>query len=280
MVKPQMQKKINTVEKIKELSKKYKTIVISSVQSLPAAPFERLRKKLRGKAEFLVTKNVLVERAFEKSIPKEFVSLINGPSAMIFTDLSPSEIYKMIEDGKSKAFAKPGQVAPFDIIIPAGETTLPPGPVLSELKMVGIDARLDKGKVVIGKDCKITKKGEKIKKEVANALIKLNIMPMEIKMVVIGAFDKNDKLLYSPDVLCITSDVILSELKKISQESLNVAMNTNYPTPQTMMYIIPTAVMNAKNLAINANVISEETMPSIIQKAHAHANALSKSVPQ
>lgn len=279
-VKPQLKKKMSTVDKIDTLSQRYKTILISSIQNLPSAPFEKLRKKLRGKAEMIVAKNVLVRRALEKTSAKDFLSVMEGPSVIIFTDLSPLQIHGLIEEGKSKAYAKPGQVAPHDIVVPAGETTLPPGPVLSELKMVGIDARLDKGKIVIAKDCTVAKKGDKIKKEVANTLIKLNIMPMEIKMLVVGAFEKDSGLVYKSDVLSITPERLTDEIKAIARNSINLALKTDYPTKETMAIIIPTAVLQAKNLAITADIISFDSLPSIIRKAYAHANVLNSRIPQ
>lgn len=279
-VKPQLKKKMTTVDKINELSKKYKTIVISSIQCLPSAAFEKLRKNLRAKTEIIVAKNVLIKKALEKTNAKNFLSVMDGPSVIIFTDLSPLQIYSLIEEGKSKAYAKPGQTANNDIIVPAGETSLPPGPILSELKAVGIDAKLERGKIVITKDCTLTKKGSKIKKDVANALIKLGIMPMEIKMLVVGAFEKDSNLVYNSDVLSISPSRIMSEIKLITSQSMNLALNAEYPTTETLALIIPTAVLHAKSLELNANIVSSGSLPSIIRKAYAHANVLNNKIPQ
>jgi large subunit ribosomal protein L10 len=62
------------------------------------------------------------------------------------------------EKNKTKMTAKAGDVAPNDIIVPAGNTGLPPGPAISELHDVGIRTKIDVGSVWIVNDATVVKK--------------------------------------------------------------------------------------------------------------------------
>ena len=55
---------------------------------------------------------------------------MEGQSALIFTDMNPFKLFKILEDSKTPAPAKPGAIAPADIVVPRGDTGSAPGPIL------------------------------------------------------------------------------------------------------------------------------------------------------
>ena len=64
-----------------------------------------------------------------------------------------------MEATKSTAPAKPGDIAPEDIIVKEGETPFKPGPIVGELQKAGIPAAIEGGKIVIRKDKVLVEKG-------------------------------------------------------------------------------------------------------------------------
>jgi large subunit ribosomal protein L10 len=43
---------------------------------------------------------------------------MEGQPALIFTDMNPFKLYKILEDSKTQAPAKAGNIAPSDIVVP------------------------------------------------------------------------------------------------------------------------------------------------------------------
>lgn len=73
---------------------------------------------------------------------------MEGQVAVIATEMNPFKLYKILEDSKTSAPAKPGAIATDDIVIPEGDTGFEPGPFLGELQQVGIPAKLIKVKLL------------------------------------------------------------------------------------------------------------------------------------
>ncbi|MDO8340090.1 MAG: 50S ribosomal protein L10 [Candidatus Burarchaeum sp.] len=276
---PSHKRKQEIVTELAKLMKKSKTIGIIDLRNLPDRQFSLIKKKLRGKAEFVVAKNTLIKKAFEKAkVAETLVPHINAPSAIVFTDLNPFELFRFIKQNKGKAAAKPGQIAPFDLIVPAGETSLPPGPVLSELKSAKIDARIQDGKVVIGKDSLVAKKGEKITDLAAKGLQKLGIQPFEVGMNMTAAFE--DGLIYGHDVMDVDEEKLMAQLASGYISALNLSVEVGYPTKANMEIMIVKAVRNARGLAIEANIYEKEVIGDIMAKATRAHDALAVNVKE
>src|SRR3989338_1052307 len=109
--------------------------------------------------------------------------------ALLLKKENPFSLYKILKKSKSSASAKAGQIAPRDLIVPAGPTPFTPGPVISELAAVGIKAGVEGGKVAVKVDSMIAKKGETIKPAVASMLTRLSILPMEIGLNLTAVYE-------------------------------------------------------------------------------------------
>ena len=274
------QKKLNAketkskkVDEIAELAKKANVIAVADLRNLPDRYLQSLRKNLRGNGVLIVAKNTIISRALKKANKApELADKMTGPTAIIFTVLDPFKLYKIIHQSRGKAAAKPGQIAPFDIIVPKGETSLPPGPVLTELKQAGIQAQIAAGKVVIGKDSTVAKAGDKIGGMQAKALQKLGIEPFEVGMELVAAWENGTT--YSKAVLYIDEAAFMRQLQTAAAGAFGLTMEIAYPTPMNIKLLIGKAVMEGKALALDANIYEKEVIDLILAKANAHAGAL------
>ncbi|MBI5159473.1 50S ribosomal protein L10 [Candidatus Micrarchaeota archaeon] len=266
-------KKQETLERVAKQLQEASVVALIDLRNLPDSQFQSVKKKLRGKATFAVVKSNLIKLAIEKTgKAKELLEHIKGPSALVFSSINPFELFKFMKQNKGKAAAKPGQIAPFDLIVPAGETTLPPGPVLSELKTAGIDARIAGGKVVIGKDSTVAKTGVKIKPEVAKALQKLGIQPFEVMVRIPAVWETG--VVYAYDVLNIDEEKFMRDLSSASGQAFNLSFNIAYPTTANISLLIAKAVNDSRNLAFNAEIYEKEIIDLLLAKANAQAKAL------
>ncbi len=261
------------VAELAKLAKGAKVIAIADLRNLPDKHLQKLRKRLRGRAIIAVAKNTLIERALQQAgKASDSMKSITGPTAIIFTDLDPFKLFKIVKESRGKAAAKPGQIAPFDIIVQAGETALPPGPVLTELKQAGIQAAIVGGKVTISKPSTVAKSGEKISDMAAKALQKLGVEPFEVGMELVSAWEAG--LTYSRSVLDIDEKAFMANLQNAGMSALGLCVSVAYPTRQSMPLLIGKAAKNAKALALGASIYEKDVIDLILAKANAQASAL------
>ena len=242
-------KNVKTVENLKNLIETQRTILIASIKNLPASQLQEISKKLRGKAVIKVPKKNLIFRAldnFGQEAIKNLKEKIGDSVVILFSDLDAFELAGELLSNKSPAKAKPGQEAPEDIEVQAGPTDLVPGPAISELGALGIQIKIEKGKITIKEPRIIAKQGEKISSEAAELMSKLDIKPFSIGLIPICAFDNKDGKFYGE--LNIDKEGTLEELKTSYGKALTFAVEISYVNEETIKFLIGKAGMHEKAL--------------------------------
>jgi large subunit ribosomal protein L10 len=268
--------KKDEVKEIKSLIKEYPVIGVVNVGSVPGKQIQRIRSSMRADGTRIkMSKKRLMNLALKDKSKEGLESLsehVSGQVGLLFSKTNPFKIYKALEKNKTRAAAKPNSISPLDISISKGETQFPPGPILSELQQGGIPAAIEKGKVVIKQDKVVVKAGEKITPATANALARLEIEPLEIKLDLLAAYE--DGTIYTSDILAVDTQKILSDLTNAHQQAVNLSVNSFYLTSETAPIIISEAASKARNLAINAGIFAKDVMETIIAMAQAKASKL------
>src|SRR3989344_6080127 len=111
------------VKSIAEKIKESKTVLIASIKGLPASKFQIIKKKLRGKAEVVMSKKSTIMRAISeagKGSLQNLKSLIGSDVALMFSDIDAFELAGLLVDNQTSAKAKEGDLAPEDIEVEAG----------------------------------------------------------------------------------------------------------------------------------------------------------------
>jgi len=240
---------VKAVEELKNLIETKKTILIASIKNLPASQFQEISKKLRGKAIVNVPKKNLIIRALDssgKEAIKDLKEKVEDSIAILFSDLDSFELAGELLSNKSPAKAKAGQEAPEDIEVQAGPTDLVPGPAISELGALGIQIKIEKGKITIKEPRVIAKKGEKISQGAASLMSKLDIKPFSIGFIPLCAFDNTEGKFYAE--LKIDREATLEELKTDYGKALSFAVEIGYSNEDTIRFLIGKAGMHEKVL--------------------------------
>ena len=178
-------KKKELVARLLKLLQDYPVVAVVNMDGLPTPQLQRIRSQLRQTFTLVMTRKSLFLHAFDlfqEKNPKiaELKPHIKGIPALIFSKENPFSLYKILKKNKSPAAAKPGQISPQDISIPAGPTPFSPGPVISEFAQLGIKAGVEGGKVAVKETKVVVKEGEVIKSNLASMLARLGIEPIEI----------------------------------------------------------------------------------------------------
>jgi large subunit ribosomal protein L10 len=261
------------LEQIKELAKKYKVVGIADIRGFQSPSFQELRKKLGGKAVIRVTRSRVAKRGLAAAdMPEQFVNYCNGSIALIFTNENPFELFKLIKESATKIPARQGMVAPDDIVVKAGNTGLPPGPDLADLKAAGINAQMKGASIVIPEDVVLVKKGERISLNAAKALAKLGIKPIESRLNVLAMTEQGK--VFDAELLDIDYDAFRGQLIEAHTRATNVALGLCMPTRFTVEALLIHAHRRAFLLGVECSLVNEATLPAIVSKAVAYANAL------
>jgi len=277
-VRPAVERKKTQVAGIAAQIKKAKLVALVDVRGLPDRLLQSARKGLRGKATFVVAKAAVLRRAIEMSgKAKDIVPKVNVPAALVIGDMSAYSLFKFFKDNRSPVAAKPGQIAPFDIIVHEGETDLAPGPALSELKGAGINAQIKGGKIVVAKDSTVAKNGAKITDAMCKALQKLNVMPFAAGLTMVCGSE--DGRIYEATVLDIDEAKLVSDLTMCVHDAFNMSCNISYFTEANRDLLLIQGLTQSKALAMEAGVYSEGNMESLLASAVRMQSALEGKVP-
>lgn len=260
---------------------KYPTVAIINMKNLPAKQLGKIRSKLRSKAIIKMCKKSIIARALEsanKAGAEELAKKVVGMPALMFSELNPFELYSIVKKNRTPAAAKAGQIAPCNILVPAGPTPFTPGPIISQLSGLGIKASIDAGKVVIKSDTLVLKKGEQFKLALTGVLSALGISPMEVGLNVLVALEGGR--VYSADVLDVDLDKFASNLRLACLDSFKLAIERGILNSETAMFLITKAELDAKKLAIGADILTPETAAITLAKIEAQAQSLKAKVPE
>jgi large subunit ribosomal protein L10 len=179
--------KLEEIGHLVNLFKKYKNVGVLEVARINDRQIQETRKLLRGKAEIKMSKRNLQIRAIEKFAKEskkpnldEFAEKIPGQSSLIFTNLEIFELKRLFNENELMVPAKPDEITPVDIIVPAGDTGLPTGQVISELNMtLRLPTRIQNDTIWIREDTRTHKAGDLVEVKQAAVLKKLGIKPIE-----------------------------------------------------------------------------------------------------
>jgi large subunit ribosomal protein L10 len=276
-----LEQKSREVEDITNLLKRYNVIGIASLQKVRAAQLQEFKRNLADKVFMRVLKNTLmklaIENCKERADLKKLEEHMKGPNVFMFTDFNPFKLALILERGKVKTTAKSGDIAAFDVVVPAGNTGQPPGPIISQLNAVGLPTRIESGSVWINKDTLVVKRGEAINERLASMLSKLGIKPVETGLAMTVAFDEG--LIITQNQLKIDIEGTKRDVENAFAESFALSIGTGYPTKETMVALLQIAHREAYALAIGATIPTKETVEDLIRKAHAEMLSLSSRVP-
>ena len=251
--------KLDEIDHLVELFKKYKNVAVIEMAHINDKQIQETRKLLKGKAVIRMSKKNLQIRAIEKFAEEsnkpnldEFAEKIPGQSSLVFTNMDIFELKNTFTENVWMVPAKPDEITPVDIWVPAGDTGLPTGQVISELNMtLRLPTRIQNDTIWIREDTRTHKAGDLVEIKQAAVLKKLGIRPIESLIKIHFAWCDGE--IYPEEVLYM-------DMQKFQQD-------------------VATCYFTAQTLAIGLGIIDEETIKPLIQKAHREAINLLLEMP-
>jgi len=275
--------KVKRFEEYAMLLSEYRYAILSDITNIPAQVLHEMRRKLRERGAVLkVIKNRLFAKALEnspKKLPSALCELLSGQNAVIFTNENPfSLVTTLKKEYKMTRAARPGDIATSEIVIPAGNTGIAPGPTMSLFSKLKIPIRVQEGTIWVTADTVIAKKGDVVTPELAELLGKLGLKPIEvtipIKAVVIdGRAVKLEEVELEPEAY-------VNYITDAHKKAVNLALNACLPVPDVLGLLIARARVEAEALATALALPLPGVIERLVARAHVEATVLLNELRQ
>ena len=273
-------KKRMLYQELQELPGTYDVIALSKMSKVRATQLMTIRKKFRNEIKIRVIKNRVAQRAFEKLNNRPGLDYLSkeleGQCALLFTNISPFKLNLIFDKNKVFLPAKGGDIATKDIIIPAGNTGISPGPVLSEFKEANVSTKIDQGTIWVGKDTVVVRSGSIISQKLASLMSKLNIKPIEAGISISLAIAEG--LVLKENDLKINLAEYREELARSFHEAVSLAIETSYSTVETITHLLVRAYQNATALATDSGYLSPDNVQFVLVRANANGQIIANQV--
>lgn len=272
--------KKDTVSSLTEMLSNGGTIAVIDIHGVPASAMIGMRAGLRNQLNIQVAKKRLMKLAWE-AVGNDFSDLEEIYSsavqpALVQSNMNSFELFSELKKTEAGRAAKPGDVAPHDIVVEKMDTGMPPGPIVGELNSVGIPAKIMGGSVQIQKKVTILNEGDVFEGDLGLMLSKIGINPIVTGLRLCGTIE--DGTTFKPETLDIDYEQFESDLIGYVAGAFNLACNISWFTSQTTPTLISKASGEALAVALEAAIATTETMPHLIGRANASALGVAGSL--
>ena len=268
-------KKTQMYQQLQELPKKYSVLALVRMEKVRGSQLLPLRKKLQGEVEIVSIKDKVAKLAFEKAGITGVDKLsekITGQCVFMFTNMSPFKLNVLLGKNKVMLFARGGDTASMDVVIPPKNTGIAPGPMLTDFKENNIPTKIDQGTIWIMKETIPVKKGEPISEKLAGLLTKLDIKAIEAGILLNSALENG--LVYEQEEMIIDLEKFRNDLAQAHQEAISLSIEAAYITADNIEQILAKAAQSARSVSTEAGYLTEDTKEQVLQKAHGQAQGV------
>jgi len=273
--------KRDTVSDLVEVLNNGETLAVIDIHGVPAGAMIGMRATLRDNMKIQVAKKRLMKLAWEQvgNESEDLDSLFQGvvqPALVSSSAMNSFEMFSELKKTEAGRAAKPGDIAPHEIVVEKMDTGMPPGPIVGDLNSVGIPAKIMGGSVQIQKRTVILKEGDVFEGEMGMMLSKIGINPIVTGLRLCGTLEGGT--VFAPSTLDLDLEQFESDLISYGAGAFNLACNITWFTSQTMPTLIAKASGEALAVALEAAVATADTMPHLIGRANMSAMGVAGSL--
>lgn len=254
------QRKNKYVAKLEALLDEYKSLLLIGVDFVGSNQLQQARIALRGRAVMLMGKNTIIrkilrERAVKDPRLEQLLPLIKGNIGFVFTNGDLAAIRKEVMANKIPAAAKPGVLAPVDVVIPSGPTGLDPGQT-SFFQALNIATKITKGSIEIMTAVTLCQKGVKVSASAVALLTKMGIKPFEYGIEVSQVYD--DGSLYDAAILDLSEADLLQKFFFGVNQIAAIGLQVGYPTIAMLPHAFTNAFRKLVAITLETDYMFEE----------------------
>ena len=261
-------------QKAIELLPKYKNIIIADVKDIAANYIQTIRHELNklGSTDTLCGKTTVIQKAIakyieenEKKLPKHLPkdklkelsdSMPGIHLLIIFSNKDVGEVNAVLSKYEIEKQAKPGQLSPIEVIIPAGPTGMDSSQI-DFFQALKIPTKVMRNQLEITSATKILVPGQKITLSEINLMKKFDIKPYK-HSVKIRKMLLNGKV-YGEEILKVTDDYMKVKLEQGIKNILGFSLGSGITTSASAPSVVANAFRNICALSLATNVLFDAT---------------------
>jgi large subunit ribosomal protein LP0 len=252
--------KANYFTRLVQYLDEYPKCFIVGADNVGSKQMQQIRIGLRGTAVVLMGKNTMMRKAIKGHIEQNpalerLLSHIRGNVGFVFTNADLSDVRNKLIENKVRAPARPGALAPLDVIIPAQNTGLGPEKT-SFFQALNIPTKIAKGSIEMISDVHIVKEGERVGPSEATLLNMLNISPFSYGLQVQMVYDSGT--IFEPKILDIKPEDLRARFLEGVRNVAAVSLEIGYPTVASAPHSIVNGFKNCLAVAAVTEISFKE----------------------
>ena len=280
-VRPAFEKKKQLYSEILETLKTARSFLLIPVTGVDSNHVKKVRAALEkeGVKVKMYKPKIFLKAARDlglKNIDK-LEGYLTQPLLYAFSDRhNVFELTHIVTSVKSYRRPLPGEVAETEIVIPAGPTDIPPGPMMSVFGRLRIPVQPREGKIHIMRDTVVAKPGQTISPELSSLMDKLGLTTVVIQIKPAVGYDEGTVIEGEDLILDIES--YIQQFTSGYINALSVASEIALPVPEAMELSLRKAAMRAMMLSVELGVINESNIELALRLAVARSLALGSAI--
>jgi len=249
--------KANYFTRLVQYMEEYPKCFIVGADNVGSKQMQQIRIGLRGTAVVLMGKNTMMRKAIKGHLEnnpalEKILPHIRGNVGFVFTNGELTEVREKLLENKVRAPARPGAIAPGDVIIPSQNTGLGPEKT-SFFQALAIATKISKGTIEIINDVHILKVGDKVGASEATLLNMLNISPFSYGLQVEMVYDSGT--IFEPKILDIKPEDLRTRFLAGVRNVAAVSLEIGYPTVAS----VPHSLINGFKNLLSVAAVTEIT---------------------
>ena len=234
----------------------YKNIVLVDADNVTSLQMAKIRANLRGHGTLLMGKNTLIRKVIKAKLDErpgleKLLPYIRYNVGLVFTNKAVKDIREHIESNRVPAAARVGAIAPVDVVVEKGPTTMDPT-MTSFLQALAIASKITKGKIEILRDVELLKVGERVGSSEAALLAKLDIKPFTYGLILSYIYE--DGMVIEARVLDLTDDDIVGFFVEAVAQATQISLGSGYPTVLSIPFSLAAAFKDVCALSVGTGL--------------------------
>lgn len=246
-----IERKTSMYNKTKELFSVHENYMLLSIKRVKSTQLKDVKTEIGSKVKFLVAKNKIMKKALEDLDAEKYARLINmlhgNVIVAFFDDTDPRHVLEASKNNMRKALAVPGDIAPNDVVLPAGPTGLGPEKI-NVFQAAKIVTKINKGKIDLANDHKLLSGGDVVSISNARLLTMLNILPFEFGLDIVKIFECGE--VYDKKLLQITEEDVSGSLQAAVSLVAAVSLGSNTSTEASVPFEVRNAFADIAKISL------------------------------
>jgi len=241
----------------------HKTILVVTANHVGSHQLQQIRQELRGRALVLMGKNTMVRMVLREYAEQDptintFLPCVRGNCGFIFTNEDIKEIRDVLAANRVSAMARPGVVAPNDVVVEPGPTGLDPGQT-GFFQALSIPTKIFKGQIEMVSKTYLITKGDKVGSSECSLLNKLNIKPFEYGLELASIY--SDGAVFSPEVIDLTEADLVAKFFQAVRVTAALGLRIGVPNIASIPHSFGNAFKKLLAVSVQSDYLFEAAKP-------------------